>query len=1102
MALIIQKQQASLIGAGSLPTARATSAVPDFSSAKRLGNQLMTQGDEEDRRKKAQDDLLAGQAAGGEFVAIDENGNYKPMQLPDGSPEFRAGYLDAANSNRDASFERGLADQFNTIMSDPDATPEQKAARLKAAAEGVIERAPPDRKGRYAEWVNGQLTQRLTGIATQETARQEQLRVEGLTTTIKADVDTATSAAAAGLPQDDVVKRIDQNYDTLVKLGRMSPEAAAQGKAAARQVITGQALVNRLVTGLAKGEVGIDEVDAFGTGLETNNSTAEVIVQKTYRVGPGAQSTVATGYRAKDVFGKITDEGIRKDMGLKLRQAATDYRQRAAAKAKGDELVEQLNFQATPRGQNTVLPSAMHDDFDGAIGRMMAATDPLNNPAGEAALLEAVSRARYMPKPVISTLEMMMNSGNPDDIGKAVVMWRKLTTLETQSGGNAGQMIRNDVPEATRNRFDVYADAFELGYPLADIQNNEKEARGSRNFGLDQLILDYNRGLNDDSRSFEKDFMARWARDYKGANPDPAAADSFARAYRQSMIVLRDPAKAFDDAYARMKEIHKQSDIFVSGMAKGRADLTNPYGFENATSPYSFLEDQIRADLAGALGAGSLMIPEGVTVEQINDLLQDNPNQSAAGAAVDWLRGTPDFLGRTVKLQPVEGSNPDAPEYMVRMFDLQGNDMGYVRRKDGTAFTVNPHVERQQFAAKKIYGDKRKALEEAAEQAKDRLLLDTIEKGNIDTFSDKANQPMSVEQFLSETDPELEKEYRLQKMEIEDGLKKSLERLEKEGGIEVSPSKIGPQTLMQPKASGFDVAAAAASQIDSVLPDGTGGTFMLRVAAQESAFGTANGTYRMIGDKGMMQTNTRSSVIEVKRQIASGKGRAFAANEKLKAQLGIDLAKVTDDDLDKPLVSMAMARVYAEVVGTPIPQDVEGQAAWWKRHYNTYAGAGTPDQFIRNASKVPDGWDTPRDAPPSSIKGNGRVAISYVNQGAKRSLPVTPSLEAKLQTAVASEFGDGYTVQIFSGGQGEGSNGTTGTRRHNDEGNGGRAADVYVVDPNGKRVTDPSRLLRLRRFWLAQGYGSVGHFMKGHGMHFDEITKDQLRRGEALSWRY
>lgn len=135
------------------------------------------------------------------------------------------------------------------------------------------------------------------------------------------------------------------------------------------------------------------------------------------------------------------------------------------------------------------------------------------------------------------------------------------------------------------------------------------------------------------------------------------------------------------------------------------------------------------------------------------------------------------------------------------------------------------------------------------------------------------------------------------------------------------------------------------------------------------------------------------------------------------------------------------------------------------------------------------------------IKPVGFSTIRYSNVGAIRNKPVSTELENKLDVAVSSVLGQGYTVDIFSGGQ-EGER-RTGSIRHNVDSEGrGMAADVKIFDPEGKQVTDRTKLDTLRKFWLDNNYGSVGSYMKGDGIHFDIWTQDKLLPGMSLSWSY
>jgi len=108
--------------------------------------------------------------------------------------------------------------------------------------------------------------------------------------------------------------------------------------------------------------------------------------------------------------------------------------------------------------------------------------------------------------------------------------------------------------------------------------------------------------------------------------------------------------------------------------------------------------------------------------------------------------------------------------------------------------------------------------------------------------------------------------------------------------------------------------------------------------------------------------------------------------------------------------------------------------------------------------------------------------LSYANQGAIRRQPLVPQLETELQRGVRSVYGDGYKVQVYSGGQPhKGHKGhRTGSTRHD----GGNAADAYIIGPDGNRVRG-AELARLGQYWAARKLGGVGMEMKGGGIHLD-----------------
>lgn len=167
----------------------------------------------------------------------------------------------------------------------------------------------------------------------------------------------------------------------------------------------------------------------------------------------------------------------------------------------------------------------------------------------------------------------------------------------------------------------------------------------------------------------------------------------------------------------------------------------------------------------------------------------------------------------------------------------------------------------------------------------------------------------------------------------------------------------------------------------------------------------------------------------------------------------------------------------------------------YKGNMFSQMGKSVYDYFAREGTEADT--KTPSRAPQQKSETN---PIKYSNKSATRDKSVTPELESKLATAVTTVFGEGYTAEVFSGGQdvkGKGSK-RTGSIRHDD----GKAADVYIIGPDGKRVTDTKTLDKLKAYWLANDMGSVGTYMKGAGMHLDEWTKEELLAGMGQTWNY
>lgn len=176
------------------------------------------------------------------------------------------------------------------------------------------------------------------------------------------------------------------------------------------------------------------------------------------------------------------------------------------------------------------------------------------------------------------------------------------------------------------------------------------------------------------------------------------------------------------------------------------------------------------------------------------------------------------------------------------------------------------------------------------------------------------------------------------------------------------------------------------------------------------------------------------------------------------------------------------------------------------------AAAPTPRFEVSSdySNIVEDGDDQSEDALPLGLEASaeavtaletGSARVRYVNQGAIRNKPCTKNIEEKLGLAVAAVYGAGCTVNIYSGGQDRKGKGKrrTGSIRHDDYGNGGRAADVHVFLPDGRQVQGVE-LAQLGQYWLAKEFGGVGHEMEGGGIHLDEWTTPPP--GGGMFWTY
>lgn len=210
-----------------------------------------------------------------------------------------------------------------------------------------------------------------------------------------------------------------------------------------------------------------------------------------------------------------------------------------------------------------------------------------------------------------------------------------------------------------------------------------------------------------------------------------------------------------------------------------------------------------------------------------------------------------------------------------------------------------------------------------------------------------------------------------------------------------------------------------------------------------------------------------------------------------------DLGDFSPSNQDKAAFYLAKERYKRNTKGRDLETDLKAGNTQFLREalQKTWTGIVVTKDFEKTIGENIKSRST------TVLKPVGFTTIKYTNEGAIRNKPVTFELEAKLDYAVSTVLGTGYTMEVYSGGQDE--QRRTGSIRHDVDKDGlGLAADVKIYDPEGKQIKDRDTLDKLRDYWLQNDYGSVGTYMGEAGMHFDVWTKDKLQPGMGSTWRY
>jgi len=158
--------------------------------------------------------------------------------------------------------------------------------------------------------------------------------------------------------------------------------------------------------------------------------------------------------------------------------------------------------------------------------------------------------------------------------------------------------------------------------------------------------------------------------------------------------------------------------------------------------------------------------------------------------------------------------------------------------------------------------------------------------------------------------------------------------------------------LYEPRAIGRDVIEQAIKAV--TFEDKNAAGFMFRTAKVESDFGTDKNTFK-VSSSNIMQIEKTGAYKEVMRRLdpnADVGANIRRYNEQLKKELGLDLTKMSYEDLEQPIVAAAFARAYLYTIPKSIPTDITEQGGYWKKYYNTSSGKGTSRRFVKEGKNL------------------------------------------------------------------------------------------------------------------------------------------------------
>ncbi|MGL4449462.1 MAG: hypothetical protein ACRCVX_09025 [Shewanella sp.] len=143
-------------------------------------------------------------------------------------------------------------------------------------------------------------------------------------------------------------------------------------------------------------------------------------------------------------------------------------------------------------------------------------------------------------------------------------------------------------------------------------------------------------------------------------------------------------------------------------------------------------------------------------------------------------------------------------------------------------------------------------------------------------------------------------------------------------------------------------ATAYANAVCDVLGHGNNqcaAALLVETAATETLLGEYRDPTERAAGTGITQID-EPTFDWLKGKFASGKDA-----DALKATFNITLSRVNYLELElSPLLAFIFCRLRYRVVTDIIPATRQGRAQYWKDHYNSSAGKGTPEEYLKRCS--------------------------------------------------------------------------------------------------------------------------------------------------------